>query len=154
MLAVAPLRHTKDERDGESFSIGDDFPDFSGDNLLDSIDFEDLFDGMEDDEDVLPALEIMEPEDNNILPNTFMFEKNIADENNNSTTSSQEEEEDKVNSGSGFGSSGLTSSSLNNQGEEIVSKRDESVAPPKKADHKGRKSSKNHQGKRKVKVIY
>lgn len=44
-----------------NFSMGtDDFPDFSGANLLDSIDFDELFMGMHDG-DVLPDLE-MDPE--------------------------------------------------------------------------------------------
>lgn len=64
MLAVSALRNTNDEREGqmESFSIGgnDDFPEFSGGNLLDSIDFDDLFVGFSDG-DVLPDLE-MDPD--------------------------------------------------------------------------------------------
>ncbi|KAB1227988.1 Transcription activator GLK1 [Morella rubra] len=156
MLAVSPLRNTKDERQGEmeSFSIGaSDFSDFSDGNLLDSIDFDDLFVGINDG-DVLPDLE-MDPE---ILAE-FSVSGGEESETNTSMSfkkfecNTKKEEEDKV-SGSG---SGLNSSS--SRGEEIVSKRDESVVvnppPPKEADHKGRKSStqsKNSHGKRKVKV--
>lgn len=145
MLAVSPLRNTKDENLGEteSYSIGaSDFADFSDGNLLDSIDFDDLFVG-----EMLPDLE-MDPE--------ILAEFSVSGGEESANT--KKEEEDKV-SGSGSGSgSGFNSSS--SRGEEIVSKRDESVVvnlrPPKQTDHhKGRKSStqsKNSQGKRKVKV--
>lgn len=143
MLAVSPLRNTKDENLGEteSYSIGaSDFPDFADGNLLDSIDFDDLFVG-----EMLPDLE-MDPE--------ILAEFSVSGGEESPNT--KKEEEDKV-SGSGSGS-GFNSSS--SRGEEIVSKRDESVVvnprPPKQSDHhKGRKSStqsKNSQGKRKVKV--
>ncbi|CAL5342672.1 unnamed protein product [Camellia sinensis] len=156
MLAVSALRSTNDEREEqmEGFSIGgnDDFPEFSGGNLLDSIDFDDLFVGFSDG-DVLPDLE-MDPE---ILAE---FSASGGEESEMNTSSaekaddnSRKEEEDKV-SGSGSGSG--SGSSLN-QGEEIVSKTGESVGvnPSKKESDKGRKSSaqsKNPQGKRKVKV--
>ena len=159
MLAVSPLRSTNDEREGEmeSFSIGaDDFPDFYEGNLLECIDFNDLFIGIHDGE-ILPDLE-MDPE---ILAefsvsageesdvNTSVTEKKVED-------NPKKEEEDKV-SGTGSGS-GLGYWSSSSRGEEIVSKRSESVATnasPKEVE-KGRKSSaqsKNPQGKRKVKVI-
>ncbi|KAL7250627.1 hypothetical protein ACSBR1_012617 [Camellia fascicularis] len=149
MLALSPLRTiTKDEiREGEmeSFLIrdNDDFADFSGENLLDSIDFDDLFIGINDG-DVLPDLE-MDPEILSEFQTSTGCEEAEKVEVNNSRKEEKEEEENKV---SGY-------SSFLNQGEEIVSKRDESVADvnssPKEA-HKARKSSKNHQGKRKVKV--
>ncbi|KAG6416882.1 hypothetical protein SASPL_124323 [Salvia splendens] len=63
MLAVSPLMNPRDEREGEmeAFSIDEsEFPDFSAGNLLDSIDFDDLFLGISDG-DVLPDLE-MDPE--------------------------------------------------------------------------------------------
>jgi hypothetical protein len=148
MLAVSALRNTKDGNQGEmeSFSIGaNDFPDFSDGNLLDSIDFDDLFVGINEG-DVLPDLE-MDPEiladlsvsggEESDMHTSMSVEK--LDDNN-----TKKEEEDKVSGSS--------------RGEEIVSKRDESVVvkpPPKEAD-KGRKSSshsKNSHGKRKVKVI-
>ncbi|XP_052177087.1 transcription activator GLK1-like [Diospyros lotus] len=151
MLAVSPLRSTvgRDEREAEmeSFPMGGDvLPDFSGGSFLDSIDFDDLFLDINDG-DALPDLE-MDPEilaefsasggeDSEVNMSVEKVEEN-----------SRKEEEDKV--------SGTASSF--NQGEEIVSTRDESAAAnpsPKEAD-KARKSSahssKNHQGKRKVKV--
>ncbi|KAK6919120.1 SANT/Myb domain [Dillenia turbinata] len=169
MLAVSPLRTTtttKDEREGDmaNFSMdNDDFPDFSSGNLLDSIDFDDLFVGIQDG-DVLPDLE-MDPE---ILAEFSAVSggDESSDMNTSSSTSFQKieveecpmkvEDEDKV-SGS---ASGFTSSV---QGEEIASKRNESVATnmstvAKDGGDKGRKSStstaqaRNSQGKRKVKV--
>ncbi|KAK6919639.1 SANT/Myb domain [Dillenia turbinata] len=169
MLAVSPLRTTtttKDEREGDmaNFPIdNDDFPDFSSGNLLDSIDFDDLFVGIQDG-DVLPDLE-MDPE---ILAEFSAVSG--GEESSDMNTSSSEsirkveveesqrkaEEEDKI-SGS---SSGLNSGV---QGEEIASKRDEFAVTntstvAKDGGDRGRKSStstaqaKNSQGKRKVKV--
>ncbi|CAK9168612.1 unnamed protein product [Ilex paraguariensis] len=154
MLAVSPFGNTRDEREGEmeSFSIGgDEFSDFCGGNLLDSIDFDDFF-GDIDNEDALPNLD-MDPESLAELSASGgeESEMNISVSVERADDNSVKDEEDKV-SGSGFGSG----SSLN-QGEEIVSKRDEPVGvhgSPKEV-HKGRKSStqsKNSQGKRKVKV--
>lgn len=155
MLAVSPLRNitsTKDENQGkmESYStIGnEEFPDFSNGNVLESINFDDLFVGINDG-DVLPDLEI-DPE--------ILAEFSISGCGEESLSSwtvkddQRKEEEDKV-SGSGSG----LDSSLSTRGEEIVSKRDESVVvkPVPKHGEKGRKLSiqgKNNQGKRKVKV--
>ncbi|CAK9156900.1 unnamed protein product, partial [Ilex paraguariensis] len=149
MLAVSPFRSAIDGREGEmeNFLIGDgDFLEFSGGNLLDIIDFDDLFVGIND-EDVLPDLE-MDPE---ILAE---FSASGGEESElNTSVSVEKVEDDSVKEEDNFSGSG---SSLK-QGEEIVSTRDESVAvngSPKKAD-KGRKTStqaKNTQGKRKVKV--
>lgn len=156
MLAVSPLRNTtKDENKGEmeSFTIDtQEFPDFSDTNLLDSIDFDDLFMGINDG-DELPGLE-MDPE----LLADFSISGGEESEINTSVSvekvedNLKREEEDKV-SGSGSGS-------VSSKGDqEIVSRREE---PPLKTftkDHgdKGRKSSpqakNNNQGKRKVKVI-
>lgn len=148
LLAVPSLTNTKDEREEEMETIFGDFPDFSG-NLLDSIDFDDLF----NDGDVLPYLE-MDPE---MLADFSLSSSHEGSDMNTSVSlekleeyNPRKEEEDKV-SGSGSGS-GLDSC-LSTRGEEIVSKRDESSGV--KVDHKGRKSSsqsKNPQGKRKVKV--
>ena len=178
MLAVSPLRDTiKDEKQGEALENtfgcggggGDGFPDFGDSNLLDSIDFDDLFIGISDG-DVLPDLE-MDPE---ILAefsvssgedysdiNTAVSEEKPAD-----GAATKLDEEDKV-SGSDSGS-GLINSSPS--GEEIVSKREVKVGgvtvnptptptPPAKDGDKGGKKassatgqSKNSQGKRKVKV--
>ncbi|XVF02048.1 hypothetical protein REPUB_Repub04eG0142600 [Reevesia pubescens] len=160
MLAVSPLRNTtKDENKGEmeSFSISsEEFPDFADGNLLESIDFDDLFLGIDVEGDVLPDLEI-DPEIFVELPAAANggeeLEMNTSIEKNNEDDNQRKEEEDKV-SGSG---SGLGSSS--SKGDEVVSKRDKEAAAvktPFKDAHKGRKSSaqakNNNQGKRKVKV--
>lgn len=156
MLSVGRLRNTKDERMGEkiesSFFIGgggdiNEFPDFSSDNLLDSIDFDDLFVGMENEVDVLPDLEM----EADILGDFSVsggeesesFNYNTAENIHVKNTSSKQQ--NKV-SDSDSGTSSL------NQGEEILSKRDSSKSG-KGAAEKGKKSSKNQQGKRKVKVI-
>lgn len=161
MLSVARLRNTKDERLGDkiesSFFIGggsdiNDFPDFSSDNLLDSIDFDDLFVGMESEVDVLPDLEM----DADILGDFSVSAGEESESVNYNTASGSSEniyvknssnkEKNKV-SDSGSGTSSL------NQGEEILSKRDSSTSSSAKgAADKGKKSSKNQQGKRKVKV--
>lgn len=152
MLAVASLPNaaTRDESQEqmESFS-NEDFPD-----LLESIDFNDLFVGIHDG-DVLPDLE-MDPD---ILADFSVSGSGEESEMNTSVSNDQKveinprkDEEDKV-SGSGSG----LDSSLSTRSEEIVSKRDESVVvnPVSKENDKGRKSTqaKNNQGKRKVKVI-
>ena len=161
MLAVSALTSVNDGREVhemENFSIGaGDFPDFSDGSLLDSIDFDDLFIGIHDSE-ILPDLE-MDPEmlaEFSISAgeesdfNTSVMEKKVEDD-------PKKEEEDKV-SGTGSGSGLGSGSSSSPTGEEIVSKRSESVATkasPKEVE-KPRKSSsqsKNPQGKRKVKVI-
>lgn len=151
MLAVSPLRNTNDERERkmESFAVGtDDYLEFGGGNLLDSIDFDDLFVGF-DDGNVLPDLE-MDPE---IFADFSVSGNDDSDINASVSTekvadNQKKEDEDKVSACSGFSSS---------QGEESVSKSDESVATDSlpKEGYKGRKSSsqsKNSQGKRKVKV--
>ncbi|KAH6756711.1 hypothetical protein C2S53_000801 [Perilla frutescens var. hirtella] len=74
MLVVSPLRNPNNEREGEmeGFTIDEsEFPDFSSGNLLDSIDFDDLFLGISDG-DVLPDLE-MDPE---ILDNILICREN------------------------------------------------------------------------------
>ncbi|KAG4152757.1 hypothetical protein ERO13_D04G141500v2 [Gossypium hirsutum] len=161
MLAVSPLRNTRnDENKGkmESFSIisSEEFPDFAEGNLLESIDFDDLFIGI-DEGDMLPDLE-MDPEILADLPTSrcdveesmnTSVEKTDED---SSQRKEEEEEEDKI-SGSGSGSS-------SSKGEEIFSKREEPNAvdkTPSKYAIKGRKSSaaqakNNNQGKRKTKV--
>ncbi|XP_022762510.1 transcription activator GLK1-like [Durio zibethinus] len=157
MLAVSPLRNTtKDESKGEmeSFTISsEEFPDFADGNLLESIDFEDLFAGIDVEGDALPGLE-MDPEILAELPASGgeESEMNTSVEKTDEDDNQRQEEEDKVSgSGSGLG----TSSS---KGEEIVSKREEprAVKTPSKDGDKGRKLSaqakNNNQGKRKVKV--
>lgn len=163
MLAVSTLRNTnKDENQGqmvESFTIDtQEFPDFSDTNLLDSIDFDDLFVGINDG-DVLPDLE-MDPE---ILAD---FSVSGGEESEINTSVSVEnkvgdnlkkEEEDKASGSSSGSGSGLGSS----KGDEIVSKREEPAGLKTSTGRdgdKGRKSSaqtknNNNQGKRKVKVM-
>ncbi|KAK6134924.1 hypothetical protein DH2020_031344 [Rehmannia glutinosa] len=140
MLAVSPLRNPNNEREAEMGSFDNiEFPDFSSGNLLDSIDFDDLFNmGSISDGDLLPDLE-MDPE---ILAE-------FSSENEKVTVSV---------SVSDVGS-GSTSPV---QGEEALSKKDEptqvsrvSGNPSAKEGEKGRKSmshAKNTPGKRKVKV--
>ena len=161
MLAVSPLRSTKDEKQEEMERFSDDFGDLSDGNLLESINFDDLFSGINDG-DVLPDLE-MDPE----IFAEFSVSTGEESEMNSSAETRVEEnipkklkvDEDKVSSiNSGMASGSISGSS---QGEEIVSKRDESIVvnPSPKEPEKGRKSSSsaqsknNSQGKRKVKVI-
>lgn len=172
MLAVSPLRNTsKDENQGEmasTFAIDtQEFPDFSDTNLLESIDFDDLFVGIND-SDVLPDLE-MDPE---ILAE---FSVRGGDQESQMKASAsvekvkennfKKEEEDKV-SGSGSGAASASGSGSSfSKGEEIVSMREEPASAslktlPKDGDKGRSKSSSqtknnnnnNNQGKRKVKV--
>ncbi|KAJ7948361.1 Two-component response regulator-like APRR2 [Quillaja saponaria] len=163
MLAVSPLRNTKYENQNEmeSFSIGTmgDFPEFSDGSLLDSINFDDLFVGINvNDADILPDLEM----DREILAK-FSLSGGQESEITSSVSVSQprKEDEDKAVVSSGLGSGcGSGNFGLNyepSRAEEIVSKRDESIVvnPVPKGSDKGRKSSsqsKNSQGKRKMKV--
>lgn len=172
MLAVSPLRNPNDgsnnnQGEMESFSIGggvggsDDFPDFSDGSLLDSIDFDDLF-MVINDGDVLPDLE-MDPE---LLAE---FSASCGEE-SGTGCSSISVERTEVNNGSKREVDEDKASELDNissvsRGEEIVSKRDDSVVVNpvpnnnEETDNKRKKSSaqsskSNHQaqGKRKVKV--
>jgi len=161
MLAVSPLRNTpatKDESQEqmESYStiFNGEFPDFSEGSLLESIDFDDLFVSI-DDEDVLPNLE-MDPE---ILAE-FSVSGSGGEESDVNTSVSNEKVEDSIHRKDEEDKFSGLDSSLSTRGEEIVSKRDESVVVnpvPNKDGEKGRKSAahaknNNNQGKRKVKV--
>ncbi|GMN53864.1 hypothetical protein TIFTF001_023004 [Ficus carica] len=172
MLAVSPLRDTtRDEKQGEvessTFSIngcgGDGFPDFADSNLLDSIDFDDLFIGINDG-DVLPDLE-MDPE---ILAE---FSASGSEEFSEVNTSVSVEKptddhdiakkEDKVS-----GSGSWSNSSPSSRGEESSTvtvqnpKSTTTTTAAKEGEKGGNKKtsasstaqSKNSQGKRKVKV--
>lgn len=158
MLAVSPLRDIcRDENQGEveRFSIGhgvvgEDLPDFGDGNLLDSIDFDDLFIGINVDGDVLPDLE-MDPE---LLAD---FSASGYQKLEDVVEATKKEDDDKV-SGTTSGSAGSTTTRGD---QEIVSKREEEIVGSRNntVSHKeGRKSSsssaqsKNSQGKRKVKV--
>ncbi|PPD88218.1 hypothetical protein GOBAR_DD14856 [Gossypium barbadense] len=142
----------------ESFSIisSEEFPDFAEGNLLESIDFDDLFIGI-DEGDMLPDLE-MDPEILADLPTSRCdveesMNTSVEKTDEDSSQRKEEEEEDKI-SGSGSGSS-------SSKGEEIFSKREEPNAvdkTPSKYAVKGRKSSaaqakNNNQGKRKTKKL-
>ncbi|KAK7335473.1 hypothetical protein VNO80_27335 [Phaseolus coccineus] len=168
MLAVSPLRSRRDEEQGEmeSFSIGtDDFADLSEGNLLESINFDDLFMGINDDEDVLPDLE-MDPEllaefslsEESEIVSSVSVANNKSDDRseNNIVTTEKQNEVIAANFCSDSGSNSGSS-----RGEEIGSKSGESthsvgVNPSPKESEKGRKPSthsrNNQQGKRKVKV--
>ncbi|KAG5119074.1 hypothetical protein JHK82_033494 [Glycine max] len=178
MLAVSPLRSIKDEKNqGEmegNFSMatttttGDvDFGDLSEGNLLESINFDDLFVGIDINGDVLPDLEMFHEFSVDVNTGEESSEMNSSADNSKvendqnvmiNTGPKKEEEEDKAS----CNSSGQDLGSI--RGEEIVSKRDESVVvnPAPKDGGKGRKSSSaqsknnnssnNAQGKRKVKV--
>ncbi|XP_039026647.1 transcription activator GLK1-like isoform X5 [Hibiscus syriacus] len=145
MLAVSPLRNTsKDGSKGEmkSFTISsEECPDFADGNLLESIDFDDFFLGIDVQGDVLPDLE-MDPEILSELPAVSGGEES---EMNTSVEKidegdCQKEEENKKSS--------------SNQGTEKL----EVAKTPSKDGYKGRKSSakakdnNNNPGTRKVKL--
>ncbi|KAK7263691.1 hypothetical protein RJT34_31285 [Clitoria ternatea] len=169
MLAVSPLRSTKDEknREMESFSMATatttddvDFGDLSEGNLLENINFDDLFVGIDVDGDVLPDLEMfgefsVSGGEESEMNSSSVENGKIGNDKN--TSASKKEDEDKTS----CAASGQDL--VSNPGEEIVSKRHESVNPLPKESEKGRKSSSaqsknknnnnnNPQGKRKVKV--
>ncbi|KZV52692.1 hypothetical protein F511_23155 [Dorcoceras hygrometricum] len=155
MLAVSPLRSAKNDRESEmeGFTVEENgFLDFSGGNLLDSIDFDDLFMGINDGD-----LEM----DSEILAEFSVSGGEESERNCTSAVSTDDSgKDDKVSVSVSASDLGSRSSSLINQGEEIVSKRDMGHAtvnpsPEETHDSKGRKSSaqsKNPLGKRKVKV--
>ncbi|KAA0052384.1 transcription activator GLK1-like [Cucumis melo var. makuwa] len=175
MLALSPIRSgNKDEKQGEMerFSIGgDDFPDFDDDrNLLDSINFDDLFVGINDG-DVLPDLE-MDPEllaefsvsggeesEVNASVSLEKFDDNTLKIIGNKDNDDDEDQKDL---------DSRSSSQVVDQ--EILSKRDDELATPTniieanplvkdsgdksiKPQKASSSQSKNSQGKRKVKVI-
>ncbi|XP_042005071.1 probable transcription factor GLK1 [Salvia splendens] len=146
MLAVSPLRNTKNETEGEmeGFSIDDaDFPDFSAVNLLDSIDFDDLFLGIGDG-DVLPDLE-MDPE---LLAD---FSATASDESELRTTPLDKSDDENSSANQPREITPAESADP----EEAVFVKDETNPSPKETG-RGRKSishsSKNSSTKRKVKV--
>ncbi|KAK4769816.1 hypothetical protein SAY87_030348 [Trapa incisa] len=180
MLAVSPLRNTNDDEhqsqgsmEGGDFSIGSgDFPDFSDGNLLDSIDFDDLFIGIHDG-DVLPDLE-MDPEllgefsasggeeSDIVIMSAVALEDPKAISDDDMSKSYYSEKELDGNKLSGSEQSGTSTANL---GEEVASKIDKSLAVSSPTAHKetdkgARKPWSHHQsknnntqhGKRKVKV--
>ncbi|XP_054813940.1 transcription activator GLK1 isoform X2 [Prosopis cineraria] len=182
MLAVSPLRRTQDEiqsqEETSGFSSivggGDDFGEFSDGNLLESINFDHLFVGINVAGDELPDLE-MGPEilsEFSMESSENMNSSSLSVENNdnnraddrhliNSITAGKEEDDEDCNNK-------VCSASASNSGtspaeeETVINKTDESPTTttklkpsPKEGEQKGRKSSaesKNSQGKRKVKV--
>ncbi|XP_058100580.1 probable transcription factor GLK1 [Magnolia sinica] len=141
MLSVSPLRSSKNEREGEMESFlaaADDFTDGLSANLLDDINFDDLFVGI-DDGDVLPDLE-MDPE----MLTEFPVESSSEVTMSPPTTVTEKVEEKK-------GSSG---------GEKLASKREDSVTTSANSGlwdgDGGRKpaivQAKGSQGRKKVKV--
>ncbi|GJV62001.1 transcription activator GLK1 [Tanacetum coccineum] len=140
MLAVVSPLENNTGRDGRDTHQGgdmvgfDDFPDFSDDNLLESIDFDDLFVGMDDDDDrdMLPALE-MDPE-------LFSFSdgrEEASSDNNN------------INNNNNSNNNCVTS--LSRVEEDFKSRKEDDVI--NKSPNQKKSSSKNSsQGKRKVKV--
>lgn len=142
MLALSPLRccSAKDEKEGEalleSFLMGGNefLQGFSSGSLLEGVDFDDLFAGIDDGE-WLPDLEM----DSEMFSEFSISSGGEELEAQEKIHDSKKEEEDRV------------------SGSEIGCKREESVGvnSSKKAGDKGRKSSgqsKSSHGKRKVKV--
>ncbi|KAK7290879.1 hypothetical protein RIF29_05630 [Crotalaria pallida] len=154
----------------ESFAIGvDDFAELSEEKLLESINFDDLFDGING-VDILPDLEM----DLDVFTEFSVRSGEESSEKANSSVSvennckSDDDDDDgilvtkkKKKKGDGDDKGGAsdsgTNSGISSQGEEMVSERDDTkvVDPSKKEGEKGRKSSaqsKNPHGKRKAKV--
>ncbi|GMJ09889.1 GBF's pro-rich region-interacting factor 1, ARABIDOPSIS GOLDEN2-LIKE 1, GOLDEN2-LIKE 1 [Hibiscus trionum] len=140
MLAVSPLSKDESKGEMESFNISsEEFPDFANGDLLESIDFDDLFLGIDVEGDVLPHLE-MDPEILVELPAGEESDMNTSVEKTDQDNNQKKEKENKVLS--------------------IVSKREEPkvLKTPSKDGYKGRKSSSkaknnnNNQGTRKMKV--
>ncbi|XP_022877226.1 transcription activator GLK1-like isoform X3 [Olea europaea var. sylvestris] len=152
MLAVSPLRNTNNERESEmeAFSMGgDEFPDISSGSLLDSIDFDDLFVGINDG-DLLPDLE-MDPE---ILAEFSLSSGEESEINTSTPVSVSVEKVDEGGVEKSASDTGSESSLIIEK--ESVSKREESAVvnqSHKEADKRGKSSaqSKNQPGKRKVK---
>ncbi|KAG9146697.1 hypothetical protein Leryth_005033 [Lithospermum erythrorhizon] len=171
MLAVPPSRNIINKRNNQmaSFSImkGEDFLDFSSStdcNLLDSIDFDQLFDVGINEGDVLPDLEM----DSEILAEFSLSGSEDSDMNfphnfpqdSSENHSRQEGEVDFVDNKHSASDLGSTLSSINGEDNNNgVSQACQNLKNPssyKEASHKGKKSSnnsaKNAQGKKKVKV--
>lgn len=165
MLMVSPLRSTRDEgQQGEmeifNIGTGDDFADLSEGNLLESINFDDLFMELNDDEDVLPDLE-MDPEmlaEFSLSDESEIASSPVSAANNNKSDDNYHENIVSMKKQDEVVAANYCSDSGSSREEERVSKSDESVVvnPSPKENEKGRKSSthskNNSQGKRKVKV--
>ncbi|KAL8510921.1 hypothetical protein ACS0TY_017656 [Phlomoides rotata] len=140
MLAVSSLRSVENEREREF----DEFEEFStSGNLLDSIDFDDIFVGIE----VLPMPDLDMYQEQDFLADYVGTEDENENYNNNSASSESNHPAAAPESISGSGSDvGFGSPSLMNQVEEIMSRRAEEESG------KSRNSSKKPPGKKKPKV--
>ncbi|KAI9086759.1 hypothetical protein K1719_031353 [Acacia pycnantha] len=185
MLAVSPLRGTKDEiksqgeMGGFSSVAGEDeeFGEFCDGSLLESINFDDLFVGINvGARDELPEFEMgpeilfefsMESSENMNWSSSLSLENNNdngADRHQNSIVNGKEEDEEEEDCNNKVSSASASNSGSSRAEEEIMNKRDETAtatslkpsATTKEGNKQtGRKSSgqsKNSQGKRKVKV--
>ncbi|KAG9447800.1 hypothetical protein H6P81_013928 [Aristolochia fimbriata] len=166
MLSVSPLRCStlKDETDGDvvgSFSIGGD-DDFPAGDLLDDINFDDLFVGIDDGD--LPDLEVD--------PEMFADFSSVEGSEVNLSSSASVDDNNNNKEGSGGGKEGGDNKSTQSQGEdavsggggEVASHGDESVVTSTNSvnsnGERGRRppsstaaaQTKASQGKRKVKV--
>ncbi|XP_068666312.1 transcription activator GLK1-like [Aristolochia californica] len=156
MLSVSPLRSSKDETDGdvESFSIGAD-NDFSAGDLLDDINFDDLFVGIDD--GYLPDLEV-DPE---MFAEFSSVEESEVNLSSSASVDNKEEREDRKEGGDKGQSQGEEAVS---GGGEVASRGEESVITSTNSVNSNRERSrrsassttaaqtKGSQGKRKVKV--
>ncbi|KAG5226334.1 hypothetical protein OIU78_025576 [Salix suchowensis] len=166
MLAVSPFRNTATTKDEsqeqmESYStiVNGEFPDFCDGDLLESIDFDDLFVSINE-KDVLPNLE-MDPE---ILAEFSVSGSGGEESEMNTSVSTEKVEDDRIRrkdeedklSGPGL------DSSLSSGGEEIASQKDEPVVVnpvPGEDGEKGRKPATqgirndSNQRKRKMKKV-
>ncbi|XP_047306804.1 transcription activator GLK1-like [Impatiens glandulifera] len=151
LAAVSSFTLNKDEREGEttdqSFSImaGDDIPEF----LLDvSIDFDDLFMGIND-EDILPDLE-MDPD---LLAD---FSLDVSDLNLTSFSARDEEDEDRVSDYGSGSSSSLSPDQSSSKGAKInelsCSPKTSNIEKGRRSKVSGNSKNNNPHGKRKVKV--
>ncbi|KAL1560646.1 glucokinase [Salvia divinorum] len=146
MLAVSPLRNPRNEREGEmeAFSIDEsEFPDFSGGNLLDSIDFDDLFIGISDG-DVLPDLE-MDPE--------LLAEFSVSASEESEVKTTPIDKSDDENSSGNQQQEIITLVTAKAEEEAVCGGDETNINPSPKETERGRKSiSHSKNGKRKVKV--
>ncbi|XP_077212462.1 putative transcription factor GLK1 isoform X2 [Tasmannia lanceolata] len=141
MLSVSPLKCSKDENGGDlgGFLVGaDDFSDeISGGNLLDDIDFSDLFVGL-DDGDILPDLE-MDPE---ILAEFSSLDKTCLLREDSEMNFSSSEKEERRKKGAKAGSRRVESVATTNS---VSSESDKGQKP-------ATAQTKSPRGKRKMKV--
>lgn len=141
MLAVRPLKSSGDEIE---FG-GDQFLDFSDGNLLDCIDFEELFSGMADEDgegDLLPGLETFDPE----IMTEFAVSGSSGGEESDANVTSLEERTDDVDSKEFSSETGSTEVKV------IISSEESDCAGRNSSEQPKKKLKKKHPGKRKLKV--